>query len=359
MIKIYEPYRISNSINNLVKVIESSKITCQNDEFEFLAQKLSNIHDRPVIPVFNGTCATHLSFLALRHKIPSIRNIIVPNNVYVAAWNSMLMSGHINLIPVDADDKTWCIDLEILRQTIRNSDPNETGILIVHNIGNIVNVPKLIREFPDHLFIEDNCEGFLGEYEGKKSGTASLASSISFYANKTITCGEGGALIIKPELYDYFLRVQSQGQTQQRYIHDILAFNYRMTNIQATILLDQIEIIDEIIEKKKIIFERYKKDLSKKFEFQISEENTKHSNWMLALRIRGFNYHKDYKVLNSKFETRPMFYPMSSHKHLSEFVGDEKIAKLLANECFMIPSHPNLQESELDTIIESLNKIVD
>jgi perosamine synthetase len=357
MIKIYEPYRISDS-SDLVKVsIDSGRLTCFNSEFTLVKERLTELHGIPTIPVFNGTCATHLALKALKIKVPNLKNVIVPNNVYVAAWNSMLMDGDLNLIPVDADERTWCVDTSKLRDEIIKSDPRETGILVVHNVGGIVNVPSLMRDFPDHFFIEDNCEGFLGEYEGKKSGTASLASSISFYANKTITCGEGGALIIQPELHDIIYRTQSQGQTNTRYVHDILAYNYRMTNTQATILLGQMDLIPEIMEKKKILFETYRRLLSEKFQMQIPESGTKHSSWMFSVRAKGFDYHSSSKEFGEEFESRPMFYPMSSHLHLRKFARDEEVASKLARECFMLPSHPALEESDIVKVCNRLNKV--
>ena len=178
MIKIYEPYRISDSSRIAKESIDAGRLTCYNEEYRYVTQRLTALHDTPVIPVFNGTCATHLAFKAMKLKVPGLKNIIVPNNVYVAAWNSMLMDGEINLIPVDADINTWCVDVLKLCDVIQKHSYEDTGILIVHNVGGIVNVPSLKRKFPFHTFIEDNCEGFLGEYEGHKTGTASLASSI-------------------------------------------------------------------------------------------------------------------------------------------------------------------------------------
>lgn len=357
MIKIYEPYHIAESSTLAKETIDAGRLTCHNEEFRAVSNRLTDFHDRPTIPVFNGTCATHLTLKAMKMKVPRLRRVIVPNNVYVAAWNSMLMDGDLELVPVDADEKTWCVDIEKLSNEIRTSDPEETGVLIVHNVGGIVNVPRLSREFPHHTFIEDNCEGFLGRYEERLSGTASLASSISFYANKTITCGEGGALIVHPELYETLNKVQSQGQTQTRYVHDILAYNYRMTNTQASILLGQLDLLDEIVEKKKKIFESYRNGLSEKFVTQSPENGTKHSGWMFAVRLPGFNYHENIEVLNCDFETRPMFYPMSSHSHLAKYCGDETVASLLSRECFMIPSHPNLSEEEVGLIVKRLNEV--
>ena len=356
MIKIYEPYKISNFSQKAFDLISQGKLTSQNEEFNLLTRELTKFHGLKTIPVFNGTCATHLTLKALKEKLPNLKNIIVPNNVYVAAWNSMLMDGEINLIPVDASEDTWCIDTEKLRAEIVKYDPCDTGILVVHNVGNIVNVPKLIREFPEHSFIEDNCEGFLGEYENQKSGTASLASSISFYANKTITCGEGGAVIICNEYHNKINKIQSQGQTNERYVHDVLAYNYRMTNLQAGMLLDQMSILDEIKSKKEYIFKRYKTDLSSNIKLQKEEDGTKHSHWMCAIRVNDFDYHQENSIFSNIFETRPMFYPISAHAHLKHFSRDETVAKKLSKECFMLPSHPNLTDQDLDVIISHLNK---
>lgn len=356
MIKIYEPYRIEYSSKLAKETIDSGRLTCHNEEFKAVKDRLTDIHGRPTIPVFNGTCATHLAFKAMKMKVPKLKRVIVPNNVYVAAWNSMLMDGDLELVPVDADDQTWCVDIEKLSNVILASDPEETGILIVHNVGGIVNVPSLIRNFPHHTFIEDNCEGFLGKYEGRLSGTASLASSISFYVNKTITCGEGGALVVDPSLQEIINKIQSQGQTEVRYVHDILAYNYRMTNTQSAMLMGQLDLLDEIVEKKAKIFQLYRDLLSEKFEFQIPETNTVHSGWMFATRVRGIDYHS--LSFGDKFETRPMFYPMSSHLHLSRFSKDETVASKLSRECFMLPSHPNLTEQDIRFVTKTLNEKV-
>lgn len=362
MIKIYEPYKISNSLEEVRECIINSNLTFQNRNYEIVSNKISKFHNHmSAIPVFNGTCATHLAFKALNFSVKNLKRIIVPNNVYVAAWNSMLMDNlNIELIPIDADINTWCVDVKKLSNELEKSNCDETGVLIVHNVGGIVNVPALKQKYSEFSFIEDNCEGFLGEYENLPSGTASIASSISFYANKTITCGEGGALIVNEKYFDKLNRIQSQGQTSVRYIHDILAYNYRMTNIQATMLLSQFNVLDEILDKKQKIFDFYNQNLSKKFIRQIDEKGTKHSKWMFTIRLENFDYHKEINNINFNFETRPMFYPMSTHSHLVKYSNrdDEKIAKILSKECFMIPSHPSLTNENLEYIVDKLNGFI-
>lgn len=303
----------------------------------------------------NGTSATHLLAVGLKYKYPHIKNIIVPNNVYVAAWNSFLMGPEYNLIPIDCDYKTWNFDLSELDKTILRSSPRDTAILAVHNIGNVINVPLLKRKYPQFVFLEDNCEGFLGEYENNKSGSFSLLSSTSFYGNKTITSGEGGAVFTNDEdLFRYLESVRTQGSTQEKFVFDKLGYNYRMTNIQAAILYGQIEYLDEIIYKKQQIISYYKNNI-RNVTWQAVEKDTKHSNWMF-----GFNFEKDSSeltrtLLNNGVETRKMFYPMSYHKHLSKFAASEVNASKLNKNCVILPSHPNLSEDNLRLICELIN----
>ncbi len=362
LIKIYEPYKIAAAADRVASSVREGKLTCQNDDVVEATKMVSDIHGcSPTILMFNGTCATHMAFKALKLKVPNLKKVIVPNNVYVAAWNSMLMDhDDISLVPIDADKNTWCIDHKKLDQELRNSDPEATGVLVVHNVGNIVNVPALRAKWPAFNFIEDNCEGLFGKYENFPTGTKSLAASISFYANKTVTCGEGGALIVNDaDMMSILERQHSQGQTKIRYVHDVLAYNYRITNIQSSLLISQLEIKDEILSRKEKIFEFYKRNLSNHFTTQAEEPGTQHSKWMFAVRLQGSNYHNDVCKSINGFETRPMFYPMSSHSHLSKFCrpDDEVIAKTLSDECFMLPSHPGLEERDLHIIVNSLNKV--
>lgn len=205
--------------------------------------KLKNILGcKKIILTNNGSSATHLLAIALKYKYPHITKIIVPNNVYIAAWNSFLFDKNYELIPIDSDINTWNFDSSKIDSLL---DPN-TAILVVHNIGNVINVPELKIRFPNTVIVEDNCEGFLGKYNGHYTGTESFASSISFYGNKTITSGEGGAFMTNDEdVFDYINKVKSQGQTKDKFIHDVLGYNYRMTNIQAALLYGQLETLSE------------------------------------------------------------------------------------------------------------------
>ena len=158
-----------------------------------------------------------------------------------------------------------------------------SAILIVHNLGNIINVPRLKRIRPDLIFVEDNCEGMFGKYEDIFSGMSesSLCSSCSFYGNKIITTGEGGAFFTQDEkVYNYIKSVYSQGMSETKYLHNLQAYNYRMTNIQAGFLYEQLNDIDNILLNKNKIFKKYDLFLQNNY-----SSTTYHTLWGVSLII--------------------------------------------------------------------------
>ena len=118
-----------------------------------------------------------------------------------------------------------------------------------------------------------------------------LCSSVSFYGNKIITTGEGGAFFTNDdEIYNYINKVYTQGMSNIRYIHDVHAYNYRMTNIEAAFLYDQLNDLDNILNKKQNIFDIYDNLFSElinnnKISIQKIDENNKRANWIYAIRI--------------------------------------------------------------------------
>ena len=361
MIPIYKPYLPKCSLKYAHEAIDSTWISSNGKFLEMATDALrERLNSKYVQLVNNGTSATHLVAKSLLYKHPSIKKIIVPNNVYVAAWNSFLFDNEFSLEFKEPDISTWNVKFD----KNENID-SDTAVCFVHNLGNIVNVPKFMRENPGVVCVEDNCEGLFGEYEGHKSGTKSLASSLSFFGNKTITSGEGGAFVTQDEdVYQYIKSIQGQGQkANARYVHEHLGYNYRMTNVQAALLLGQLEVASEIIEMKAELFDFYRSKFSsiENISTQQIEEGTSHSNWMFAIRIHGSQGYENVSKYLYKMgiETRPMFYPASVHDHIEAIANksEEKIAKTLNSECIMIPSYPELKRGDASYIVECIKNL--
>jgi perosamine synthetase len=368
MINIYEP-NVAKYTKSAIDAIESGWISNHGKYIELANVKLQNtIGCKYSILMANGTCATHCLFLAVKHKYPHIDKIYVPNNAYVAAWNAALMVypiSHLSTMKMNID--TWNADTSDEYITSLNTN---SCVLIVHNLGNIINVPKLKHLRPDLVFVEDNCEGFLGKYNNIYSGTGdcSECASISFYGNKNITTGEGGAFLTNNlDTYEYIKSVYSQGMSEIRYVHNVHAYNYRMTNIQAAFLYDQLFDIVNIINTKKSIFEYYERMMEPliingKIKLFKKEDNTESSNWIFAVRlvknkmsiVDTTEYFK-----NNNVDVRPFFYPINAHLHLNNLQFNDENPYLLNNEIIMIPSSPNITIEQQLRIINVIFKFIE
>lgn len=362
MIPIYKPYLTESSLKHAMSAIQSGWISSIGDYKNLASNKLSNILNcKHVLLTSNGTVATHLLIKALKFKYPNIKKIVIPNNVYIAAWNSLFYDNNdYELIVLDANLKTWNADYEKLKI---NEDSDDVAFFIVHNMGNIINVPMLKRKYKKAIFIEDNCEGIFGTYEGLNSGTSSLCSSLSFFGNKNITTGEGGAVVINDDdIYDYLNKLHGQGQTGKRFIHDVLGYNYRMTNVHAALLFGQLELYDEVKKKKIKLFEQYKEQLNNNTRIYFQEEETgcSHSKWMFGVRIEGNSSYEKTKLFFDRhgIETRPLFYPITSHKHLDHIKCETTNAEILNKECVILPSYPELKDFEITYICDIIKKFV-
>jgi perosamine synthetase len=367
MLYIYEP-NIKKYTKEAIKAIDSGWISNHGNYIELATDKLRNIlNSTYTILMSNGTCATHCLFLSIKYKYPSIRKIYVPNNVYIAAVNSALNeynSKEIEIMKMNVD--TWNIETD---ETYIKTLHQNAAVLIVHNLGNIINVARLKQIRPDLIFVEDNCEGLFGKYNGIYSGTSetTLCSSISFYGNKIITTGEGGAFLTNDkDIYDYIKKVYSQGMSQVRYLHDVHAYNYRMTNIQSAFLYEQLNDIDNILKNKKQIFENYQILLSQlvhegKIALCKKEDNTENACWIFAIRIIGNT--KTIEETNEFFnknniDIRPFFYPINKHEHLKNIENNDEISEILNKEIIMIPSSPSITLEQQKYVVSIIDLFI-
>jgi perosamine synthetase len=177
---------------------------------------------------------------------------------------------------------------------------------------------------------------------------------VSFFGNKTITSGEGGCFITNDDdVFEYINNIRNQGQSSEKFIHNNLGYNYRMTNIQAAILYGQLENVNEIVDKKLELFNLYKENLSSvdNVSFQKIGDNTSHSNWMFSIRFNDINLEikKSLELFLYKMgvETRPMFYNINSHEHLKNIKSENTVADLLNSQVLILPSYPGLNKGQV------------
>jgi perosamine synthetase len=344
---IYTP-DIAPYTTSIQKAISDGWISSQG-EFISKAERICSeqIGSPYCVLVNNGTSATHLLYKSLKFKYPNLRRLYVPDYVFVAVWNCALYEyqpHQISVLKIDPTTLNMCEDEEY----ILSLEP-DSAVVVVHNVGNVVNVPRLQRIRPDLVFVEDCCEAFVETYEGSIVGTKSLCAAVSFFGNKLITTGEGGLWYTNDRaLYEFIYKSCHHGMTSERYVYDVLGYNYRMTNLQAALLFDQMEDSSAIVRRKRDVYTRYVR-LLKHTQYTPSTTGI----WMFIARA----HHETYVDIQSRLrecgiDTRPMFYDIHTHSHLRDIVVERQ--DIRHSQLFMLPSSPLLTAFDQTHIVQCL-----
>ncbi len=214
---------------------------------------------------------------------------------------------------------------------------------------------KKIADKHNLYLIEDAAESFGSKYHNRISGTLGDISTFSFFGNKTITTGEGG-MVLTPhkELCNKIRKLKNQGNSETiRYYHDILGYNYRMTNIQAAIGVAQLNKIEEILKLKREIYFKYEKGLKDLVNFQKLPTDSSSSYWMCSILFNTLQEkeHIIAKLNDGNVETRPFFTPIDELPFY-EKIDDCPISKKISALGINLPSFPALESKEQDIIIE-------
>jgi len=304
--------------------------------------------------VSNGTVALHLALLAI--GIGPEDEVIVPTFTYIASVNSIV---HVGAKPVfiDSLSSTWQMDpLDIERKITSRTK----AVMAVHLYGHpcdMAAISRLCKKY-NLLLIEDCAEAFGSYYEGSHVGTFGDIATFSFFGNKTITTGEGGMVVTKQlKYYEMALRLKTQGvSSHTQYWHDIIGYNYRMTNICAAIGLAQLENADELIAKKRLIASWYQEFLTDlPLTVHQETENVIHSYWMCSILLNTPEEREPLRthLLKEGVETRPLFYPVHQ---MPMYANQESypIATHISERGMNLPSYPSLTKHD----VEQISKII-
>ena len=306
----------------------------------------------------NGTAALHLCLLAL--NIKETDEIIVPTFTYIASVNCIKYVGG-KPIFVDSDVSTMQISLDDIEKKISKKTK---AIIVPHLYGYSCDLSKLLKiKKKYNLFLIEDCAEALGSFYKKKHlGNFGDICAFSFFGSKTITTGEGGMVCSNNKfLIRKVIKYKGQGLSitnkKKYYWHDVVGYNYRMTNICASIGYAQIKTISKILKKKKDIYNFYKKNLdTKHVKFPTEVEGLNNSYWLIVIFFQSKRINQIInKLLNkNNIETRPTFYPihtMPMYKKKNNF----KNATQLNDLGMCLPSYPGLENKQLKKICKIIN----
>lgn len=355
-IPVYQPTLAGNEKKYVNECLESSWISSKGRFVtEFEDAFADYIHCDHAITVSNGTVALHLALLAL--GIGAGDEVIVPTLTYIASVNAIMYTGATPVF-VDSLLDTWQVDPADVKRKISS---RTKAIMVVHLYGHPCDMEALSEISKEHgLFLVEDCaEAFGSKYKNRHVGTLGDISTFSFYGNKTITTGEGGMVVTNDEtLYDRAVHLRGQGLAKYRqYWHDVIGYNYRMTNICAAIGLAQLEQAEQFIEKKRQIAQWYKEGLKNSpVEFHQEVGEVFHSYWMCSLLVPEAEQRDALRdhLEREGIETRPLFYPVHTMPMYSTKYQKHVVAEHLGWRGINLPSWPGLEEVDVQYIIEKI-----
>ena len=353
---VYQPSLSGNERKYVLECLDSTWISSKGKFINQFEERFSEyLGIKYSAAVSNGTVALHIALLAL--GIGPGDEVIVPSFTYIASVNAIHYTGATPVF-VDSDPDSWQMNPKDVNQKITSKTK---AVMAVHLYGHTCDMDELVNICKEHnlYLIEDTAEAFGSKYRGKFAGTFGDISTFSFFGNKTITTGEGGMVSTNSkELYDLVMRLKGQGLAAgKEYFHDIIGYNYRMTNICAAIGCAQLENATDIIAKKRKIANWYNNQLND-LPLQLHKESKDvfHSYWMYTVMVGDTEKRDKLRTfLKEKgIETRPAFHPVHQMPMYYQEGVSFPVAESLALKGINLPSYPGLNESDVNYISEQI-----
>lgn len=250
-----EPWVDESELRSLMRVIDSTYLVEHELTREFEAATAQLTGAKHAVAVCNGTMALFTCLKAM--GIGRGDEVIVPNFTFIASANAVILAGATPVL-CEVREDTFCIDIERAEKLVTS---NTKAVMPVHLYGQSANMPAVMAFAERHglQVLEDAAEGIGVSYDGRHVGTFGQMGILSYYGNKTITCGEGGIILTNDDaLAKAAYRVKNYGRDRKgTYIHDTIGFNFSFTDLQAAIGIAQMKKLPAIISKKRQIHDRY------------------------------------------------------------------------------------------------------
>ena len=302
----------------------------------------------------NGTIS--LTLAAIACGIGPGNEVIVPNYTMIATPNSVKMIGA-DPIFVDVEPDSLCLDIELVKKALNTKTK---AIILVNANGRY---PKVgIKAFEDlckenGLFLIEDAAQALGSYypDGRHMGTVGHIGSFSFSAPKIISTGQGGALITNDDqITDKIRKLKDFGRTGGgNDIHDVIGYNFKFTDVQAVIGLEQMKKLDNRIDRKReiaLLYKDYLRNIKEVKLFNQDLENT--VPWFYDGIFEKRNSLVDY-LKSKNIETRVM-YSSISHQKAYNLYGDYPVSEMVGRQGLWLPSSITLSNDQINYICSSI-----
>ncbi|ABN53547.1 MAG TPA: aminotransferase DegT [Hungateiclostridium thermocellum] len=324
------------------------------DEFE--KELAAKVGIKAAAALSSGTAAIHMALKAAGVGEGDI--VFCPTLTFAATANPIIYQ---NAIPVfiDSDYETWNMSPEALEEAFKKY-PKVKAVLVVHLYGLSADMDKIVEICKKHdvQLIEDAAESLGTTYKGRYTGTIGDYGIYSFNGNKIITTSGGGMLVSDNE--ERIAKVRfwaTQARDNARhYQHSELGYNYRMSNVIAGIGRGQLKVLDQRIEKKRYIFDFYKRELGciDEIDFMPVNDWNKPNCWLTCITLTGKVRPLDViiRLEEENIESRPVWKPMHMqpfYQHY-DYIGSNVSEKIFENGV-CLPSDTKMTDEDLYRVV--------
>ena len=364
------PKLYNSEKTNVINCVRTNWISSEGKFVKEFEKKFSQYNSRKFgVAVSSGTAALEVAIKSLNLKKNS--EVIIPSFSIIATALCVVKCG-LKPILVDCSLSTWNMDP---KKVIKKISKKTSAIIITHIYGLPVDLQKImnVAKKKNIKIIEDAAEVIGLKYKNRMCGSFGDVSTFSFYANKHITTGEGGMIVTnKKDIYEKCKSLRNLSFSKSyfdRYNHDDIGWNYRMTNMQAALGCGQLKSINKIVKRKREIGNLYYKHLKKNKHLLFQENKNSYSKniyWVFGVLLKKNSRSKrDFlmrALLKNKIDTRPFFLSMNKQKIFKKMKIFSKSkmpnSEYLSNNGFYLPSGLGISDSEIRYVCTTLNQLL-
>ena len=355
-----EPWIDNSELEQLKRVIESTFLTEHKLTAEFEEGIRNLTGAKYAIATSNGTTALYCGLKAL--GIGFGDEVIVPDMTFVASSNAVIMTG---ATPIFCDVEKDNLGIDVIKAESLITEKTK-AIMPVHLYGQSSDMTKIMEFAHRHNLkvIEDAAQSIGVKFEGEHVGLRGDVSAISFYGNKTMTCGEGGIILTNSDtIAQSCRRLKNHGRDKRgTFVHEHIGFNFSITEMQAAIGIAQLDKLQRIIQRKQEIYDKYAEGLKDIPELQITpiDSHCEPVHWFTSFYTKYREELAEYLAENG-VQTRRFFCPL----HLQPCYQDQEwhdsekeypISTQAYETAISLPSAYALKPEEQDYVIEKIRE---
>lgn len=356
-----EPWVDESELRELTRVIDSTFLVEHEltREFEKMTAQLTGAKN--AVAVCNGTMALFTCLKAM--GIGRGHEVIVPNFTFIASANAVILAGAVPVI-CEVREDTFCIDVARADKLITE---RTKAIMPVHLYGQSADMEQVMAFAQRHSIqvLEDAAEAIGVRYDGRHVGTFGEMGILSYYGNKTITCGEGGIVLTNDDaLAKASYRIKNYGRDRKgTYVHETIGFNFSFTDLQAAIGIAQMKKLYAVIDKKRKIHDRYVQELQsvERFRPVYVDPRCEPVFWFTSFLCEDPDTLSSF-LRGQNIQTRRFFLPLHQQPCYADGsyirVADEnfRISESIYRQGISLPSSYSLTEDDQTHVIEQIRR---